>query len=117
MGQLYLANSLAMTFLTFPQHATVRELVNVHDPDSYSALVFVDKTCLPTGIKNDNEFINPSKKYGTMITHAINQAYRYKFNNGPCGKILTFICKVLDRKYPGWTSSNSITAKWWATQK
>ena len=117
MGQLYLANSLAMTFLTFPQHTVARELLNKHNPDSYSALVFVDKLTLPNGIKNDNEFKNPTEKYGLMITHAINQAYRYKFNNGPCGKILNFICKVLDRKHPGWTNSNSITAKWWTSQK
>jgi hypothetical protein len=117
MGQLYLANSLAMTFLTFPQSALARELLNIHDPDSHSALVFGDKLALPNGIKNENDFINLTKKYELMITHAINQAYRYKFNNGPCGKILNFICKVLDRKYPGWTKSNSITAKWWLSQK
>lgn len=117
MGQLYLANVMAMSFMTFPRHSMARELVNTHDPDSHSALVFVDKTVLPTGIKNEQEFINVGKKYEHMITHAINQAYLYKFNNGPCGKILTFICKVLDRKHPGWTSSNSITAKWWLTQK
>lgn len=117
MGQLYLENALAMSFITFPQQSMSRVLVNPHDPDSHSAIVFVDKTVLPNGIKNEDEFINPSKKYTLMITHAINQAYRYKFNNGPCENILTFICKVLDRKHPGWTSSNSITAKWWLTQK
>jgi len=114
LGQLYLINSMAWTFLKWPKDSVTYELINVNDPGSRAAPVFANKYALPLGLVNAEEFINPTPKYGTMIKLALQQAYAYPDIKGPCGGIMTFICNVLDRKHHEWyLKNNSMTAKWW----
>ena len=119
LGQIYLNNSMAWTFMKFPKEAIAYELINPHSPHSVSAPVFVDKSVAATGIINTDAFMDPqsSKKFYPMIQLALQQAYAATDFKGPCGSVLTFMCNVLDRRHRGWEHNNSITANWWKLYK
>ena len=119
LGQIYLQNSFAFTFLEFPATAIAYEPTNPISSDSYLAPVFTDKTVSAIGIKHIPDFISPnnSKKFGAMIQLALQQAYKSTDFKGCCFATLLFICNVLDRRMPGWDNKNTSTGKWWKLYK
>jgi len=120
LGQIYLNNSMAWTFMKFPKESIAYELINPHDPSGVSAPVFTDKFSAATGIINADAFINPksSSKYYPMIQLALQQAYAATDFKGPCGSVLMFVCNVLTHSRPGWEiNNNSITANWYKLYK
>jgi hypothetical protein len=119
LGQIYLNNSMAWTFMEFPKDSMAYELINPNDPKGVSAPVFVDKSVAATGIINADAFIHPKgSKYYPMIQLALQQAYAATDFKGPCGSVLTFVCNILGRSHPGWEiNNNSITANWYKIYK
>jgi hypothetical protein len=115
LGQVYLMNALAMSFITWSSEDFYREPMNHTEANSFTAPVFVNPYSLATGIKNMDMFIHSKNtKFDKLIKNVFQQAYASPDGHGPCGKIITYICNTLDRKMPGWSIPNeTITQIWW----
>ena len=123
LGQLYLNNALAWTFLKFNPEVIAYESTNSSDPNAFMAPVFTQagKSTIPNGLEMAHtEFLTTNKphKYSGLLNEALMQAYASQGNHGPCGKTLTFICNQLDAlKGRHWVNSNNTLAKWWKGKK
>ena len=105
--------------MKFSKDAIAYESINPNDASSNYAPVFTDKMAAATGIMNVDAFTNPksSKKFGTMIQLALQQAYASPDFKGCCGSVLTFVCNVLDRRTPNWEHKKTMMGDWWSLYK
>ena len=118
MGQIYLNNAAAWTFIGWDEQDVAYEPFNRHNPDSILVPAFINKFAQPQGIVNLLNLLNGTtdKKYGKLVALMLEQAYGSNDGFGCCGKVLEFLCNELDRMKPTWIA-NSPAGKdigaWW----
>jgi hypothetical protein len=122
LGQIYLNNALAWTFLKFNPKVIAYEPTDRNNAASILAPTFTQagKNTLPTELDSTNLKFLTSKgphKYSSLLNEALMQAYASQNMYGCCGKTLTFICNQLDaRGGRDWVNGGTVLGKWWKSK-
>jgi len=122
LGQIYLNNALAWTFLKFNPKVIAYTSTDYNNPASTLAPTFTldGKNSLPTELDSTNlKFLTTigTHKYSSLLNEALIQAYSSQNMGGCCGKTLTFICNQLDARVGrDWVNKGTVLGKWWKSK-
>jgi len=117
LGQIFLNNAFAMTFLKWRPEDLTMELTDRNAPGSAETPIFVNPAAWPVGLQNVQHLLRGSKdpKYGGLINAVLQQANSANDGAGVCRKVLLYISGHMTRN-EGNNSQwhNSDIGRWFA---